>query len=185
MGKVARLLAAATLLAVLACGGGRGGGSGTAAGQTASALVYTDPTDTTQWRLVKNGTSTPTHLVLDLLAPAGTSGMGVTLVLTVDGTRAGWADAGQGALVKPGSYQGTLAQRASLQGSALRILLSQVNPAPPIPYGTAPLLTVALALNAGAATGPVACTATEGGHLAAPLTLPVPVAISLGALEAQ
>lgn len=178
MGAPERFLAAGLLLAALACGGMVGP-------PAATSLVYADPGDTTQWRLVQAPSSTPTHLVLDLLAPAGTSGMGVTLVLQVDGTLASWGQAGGAGLVLPGSYAGPLAQKASLQGATLRILLSQENPTPPIAYADAPVLTVALDLAGGVQPGPVALSATEAGHLPAPRTLPTAVTVAVGALKAQ
>ena len=174
------LSAGAALLMLLACGGGS-----SSSVPPATALVYTDPTDPAQWRLVKDATSTPTHLVLDLMAPAGVSGMGVTLILNVDGSRATWGDAMGAGLLKAGGYQGVVARCSSLQGSALRILLSQVNPTPPLVYGSAPVLTVALDLGAGASQGNAALAASQGGHLPAPLTQPAAVTIQTGTLTAQ
>jgi len=176
-----RLLACAPLVAALGCGGG----SSSTSAPAATALSYTGPTDPTQWRLVQDASSTPTHLVLNLMAPTGARGMGVTLVLSVDGSRASWSSAWSGSALKPGGYYGPLAQRASIAGSDLRILLSQMNPTPPMNYLNDPVLTVALDLASGAPVGTVALAATQGGHLAAPLTLPVAVAIQTGTLKAQ
>lgn len=71
-----------------AMGDGRGGGSTPSA---ATGFEYTDPTNT-GWRLQRNAAlSTPTHLVLELWAPAGEQGTGTGLVLAADPAQCAWA----------------------------------------------------------------------------------------------
>ena len=64
----------------MACGGGSGGPN-TAPAAPAKNLTYADPSGT-GWRLVKDATSTPTRIVLNLVGPTGlmTRGAGFNLV---------------------------------------------------------------------------------------------------------
>lgn len=168
----------ALLACLLHCGGAR------PSPPAATALSYGNPAAPTQWRFVQDAGSTRTHLVLDLLAPPVASGMGVTFVLSVDGSRAAWSSAGPGP-VAPLAYGGPLVHRASIRGSDLRVVVSQENPTPPVKYGTAPVLSVALDLAPAGGPGTVALTASQGGHLAAPLAQPEPIAVDVGTLQAQ
>jgi len=64
----------------LACGGSHSQPATTAAAAPAKGLVYTDPAGS-GWRMVKDASSTPTNLVLNLVGPTGmkTRGVGIHL----------------------------------------------------------------------------------------------------------
>jgi hypothetical protein len=81
MSFVRNSVAVALLGLLAACGHG----SSPATTHVAVGLDYTDP-DTDGWRLVRNPSSTVTHLVLDLVGPDGERGRGVGFNLRSDGT---------------------------------------------------------------------------------------------------
>ncbi len=164
----------------VACGGKS---DSTTSKNVAKKLVYTDPTDTSSWRLVRNGTSTDTHLVLDLVAPAGASGRGVTFVATTDRAQTHWQPMEGAAYTKNVAYTGSLISIGSVQDSNLRVILSQ-RTGNSQTYGSAPVMSVALDLDPNATPGNVALSVNQAGHLGAS-TAPSSMNVAAGSLKAQ
>lgn len=175
-----------SLALLSACGGGGGGPAGPSA---ASALSYANPTATTGYRLVQNAATTPTHLVLDLVGPAGTQTKGVAVFLAVDTTRATWSPAGgpyvsAGSVIPLGAAPQMLA--AKVQLGALQVGLFQKGGAATT-LTSAPIFTVALDLASGATTGAVTLVPQTGRtcqSLGADGTL-APITVNVGTLAAR
>jgi len=176
------LLVAGILLALcLACAGGAGAGNGQ--GSTAK-LVYAAPADTTAWWLKLDPASTSTRLILDLMAPAGTSGQGVTLILSADPGKATWHAFTSGSYLQGLIYPGALVSKASVSGSSLRIVAAQASA--PVAYtGTTPVLQVGLDLATGASAGNAALTPSAAGHLGAGATAADAITVQAGTLQVQ
>ena len=94
--NAARHLLAVMLVALaVACGGCSGSNTATPIPPVtpppaaAKDVSYTDPVSTS-WRLVKDPESTATHMVLNLVGPAGTSGRGVALTVHADASMMTW-----------------------------------------------------------------------------------------------
>jgi hypothetical protein len=124
--------------------------------------------------------------LLDLLAPTGTSGQGVTVVLTLDPTQATWSKVdgthyAVQTLFSPPPAAGAVGV-ASVLGSDLRIVFGQAGT--PVSYGTSTVVQVALDLASTATAGKVTLTASQGGNLGASAP-PTPVTVSLGSLQAE
>ena len=169
------LLPAAVLLASLACGGAAGG-----AGAASSGFSFSAGGAATDWRLVQDSASTSTHLVLDLLAPTGTSGQGITLILTTDPTEATWGYVSGTSYATQGVYTSPVVSIASAKGALLRILVGQGG-GTAVSYGSTPVIQVALDLASGASAGAVTLTATQAGHLGTSAT-PSSITVNPGSL---
>lgn len=179
------------LLLLAACGGGAGpassvggnpGGGNPEPPAPATGLVYVDPVDTSGWRLVRNPASTPQLLVLDLMAPAGGSGMGVTLEVSVPGALAAWEQAGP---APDCPYLGARVQRIALDGGTLRLILAQRPHLTPARYDTGPVATFALRRVAGGPAGQVPLTFANAAHLSGPLASPETISPRAGDLRIQ
>lgn len=160
----------------------------------AASLVYTDPTTGT-YLLKKNTTlSTATHLVLDLVGPAATTGSGVTATFTVDAAKVSWANVASGDPASTFVQNGTAFTLGSapqiLKGKVaagvLQVAAAQKGTASPVSLNQ-PLLRVALDLKASQTTGAITlsagdttkCQVLDGsGNLTG-------IAITVGTLAAQ
>jgi hypothetical protein len=163
------------LLLTLACGGG---GAGSV--ENYPTLSYTNPaTASADWQLVKDSTSTTSRVVLDLMAPSAAAGQGITLILTVDTTRASWATFSSGSYVSGLAYGDPLVNKASVSGSALRIVAAQTSS---VTYGSTPVLQVALAIKSGATSGGASLTGAEAFHTATGATAATAISVDLGTL---
>jgi hypothetical protein len=178
-------LAPAALALCLACGGANH------RNQPDPGPNYTNPS-TTGWCLVKNvPLSTGRHLVLDLMGPAGGSGLGVALNLDLgrDSEKANWAPVLPTDLdfVKNLSYDlgsGSHAIKAVASNGVLRLgVFSKGLSTHPRPY-TAPLVRVALDLKEGLKAGDqVTITPLLADELSPEGVRPIAVAI--GSIQAK
>lgn len=188
------LLAASMLLTLIACGGG-GGGGGSSTPTPATRLVYTDPTDATAYRWVRDaGLSTNTHLVLDLVAPVGVNLHGIGFHATVDATRAGWSKvaSGDATWIQNAAFSlgsGTQALAAKVSGNALQAgVYQKAVSTTPVASSGQPLVRVALDLTTGATPGTISLQQTSGKALALVAGTTVAagnVTTAFGSLQAQ
>lgn len=120
--RITRCVLSGLGLAVfLACGGGGGGNTTPPPNKAiADTLTYTNPATGT-YMLVKNTSkSTPSHLVLDLLGPAGEVS-GVGFYLTTDPTKVAWTvvDPGDPDLIKSTIFSNTII-KSKVSGDTLQ-----------------------------------------------------------------
>jgi len=161
-------------LTILGCSGGSGSSS------TAPRLGYTNPV-TSGYQLVADPSSTATHLVLNLVGPAGSQLQGGTFSLTTDAAKASWSPSvAEGGALDLGS--GLKLMKSKAEGSAMQVAIYQKGASPAV-LATKPLFTVALDLKAGV-KGPIALAASPAKILDAQgNTVTVPVAV--GTLTAE
>jgi len=177
------------LLVLAGCGGGSGGGTAARSGPSASSLTYVpDPlADGNSWRLELDPgpNTTATHLVFNLMAPAGTSGQGFTVILGTDTLDAVWSKVAGTSYGVQTLFSAAFpnVSIASPSGPDLRIVFGQVA-GTPVSYGTGPVLQVALDLAPGAIVGGVTLTARQAGNLGAG-PVPDPVTVAVGSLKAN
>ncbi len=181
-------LALPTLLLLLtACGGG-GGGSSPQGPTHATALAYTDPSGS-GWRLVRDASSTPSHLVLNLVGPTGGANFGVAFTATSDAAKAPWAKVGPGdaEFAKNLTYtlgSGSTFFRTQVQAQDLVAGIFQKGVGgTPTPTG-APVLQVALSLGTGVPQGAEIPLAVSGSQELTGSGM-APITIAVGTLKAQ
>lgn len=181
------------IAALVGCGGG-GGGSAPPPPAAVSTLVYTAPTSVgaAEFQWVKNATkSTASHLVLDLIGPTGVSGRGVGFYLSADANKVTWSkvDPTDAELVRNEAFtlgSGSLLLKAKFAGDQLQAGVYQKDPAAAAkPFGASTVLvSVALDMKPGAATGPVTLSTVPNKSLLLPATGdPTAAVIRMGALE--
>jgi len=179
-------LSAGILVGLLACGGKSTPSAPTAA-VPAQQLSYTNP-PAAGYRLVKDESSTASHLVLKLVGPSGAQIKGGVFTLNADTSKAVWGNPGSATLVQEGGAlalgAGTKLMKGKVSGQALEAAIFQKGTVAPATLGQLPILAVALDLKAGATKGQVTLTSPDAQILdAAGKTQTVTVV--LGTLSAE
>ena len=192
MQKLLSIPALLGLAALLACGGG-GGSNSNSNPTNATSLAYTDPTGGTYLLKKNTALSTTTHLVLDLVGPAGATGSGISASLSADPTKVTWTNVGAtdaaGTYVQNGAVfiLGTAPQilKAKVASGVLQVTVAQKGAGSPVAMN-APLLRLALDLNGLTAQGAVTlsadatkCLVLDGTGALTPMT------VTVGTLNAQ
>lgn len=198
MNKLLSGSAALALATLIACGGGGGGSSAPAPTPpaTATGLAYTDPTSGT-YKLVKNASSSGSHLVLDLVGPSAGTAMGIAITLSADATKATWVDVPAGGttavLMQNGTQftlgSGTPIQKAKATSGVLQATVAQKAPTAPASLN-GPLLRVALDLKSGLGLpqGTVITLSADAAKcqvLTDTASNPTTIIVSVGTLMAQ
>lgn len=133
---------------------------------SAATLAYTDPTTGT-YLLKKNTTlSSGTHLVLELVGPAGTTGTGVSVAFSTDTTKVTWTNVAPGDAPSTFVANGTALTlgvapqilKAKVAGNSLQATVAQKGTGSPVSLN-APLLRVALDLKPSQTPGPITLSA--------------------------
>jgi hypothetical protein len=159
--------------------------------RTAGSLAYTDPASGT-YRLMRNAGSTATHLVLDLVGPAGTLGRGVGFYLTADTTKVTWAKvaASDAELVQNGDVftlgGGQQLIKAKASGDTLQAGVYQKGAGVSAKPLNATLARVALDLKGSPSLGTIALGPVAGKTIVVPETgAQTVITVSVGTLTAQ
>lgn len=184
------------LAALSACGGG-GGGTGTTTPPPppktiADHLDYTAPTSGT-YILVKDASSTPTHLVLDLLGPAGALTSGVGFYLSADSNKVTWAKvaSGDAEYIQNGAFNlgtGTQLIKSKVAGDQLQAGVYQkgATVAPVTLTSTTVLAKVALDLKSNVPLGAVNFSAVSGKAVVTNGSAsPAAITLAAGAIQAN
>jgi len=183
-------VAVGCLACLIGCGGGSSSstGSTSTAASSAQALAYTAPTST-GYRLVRNASSTSTHLVLDLVGPSGTQIQGGLFTFSADSTKATWGNPGgsdtyvlEGSALSLGT--GIKLLKSQMSGQTLTAAIYQKGSTAAATLGSAPVLSVALDLKSGASVGSLSLTCTYAQTLDASGTKNVTV-VAAGTAVAQ
>jgi hypothetical protein len=145
-------------------------GCSSSSNSTPTQLTYTDPSPT-GWRLVKDPASTPSRLVLALVGPAGTQARGVGFNLQA-GTTVRWSTFDSGLPIQdtgvfelkntqpdpnlpPDPYEEVLLDGGVMDGNILTVGIFQKDRRASAKDATAPLLRIALEIDAKGQSGTI------------------------------
>ena len=193
MGALKLAALAALVLLSPACGGGSSASHAATHSVFATTFSYANPPLAGYSLQAAAGTNGTSHLVLNLVGPAGAVAQGVSLFLTADPTLATWSKgattppyATPGAVFTLGAAPQAFVTALDAAGDLQAGLFQKAGPAT---YGSAPILSVALDLASISLTPgtPVTLTTTPGQqcvYLDATGALQ-PLTLTIGALEVQ
>ena len=192
MARIKWTLSGLALASLVACSGGGSTSSAPPAKTIADRLDYTNPTSGT-YMLVKDTTSTSTHLVLNLMGPAGTLGSGVGFFLTADTTKVAWSkvNSSDTEFVKNGAFtlgSGVQLLKSKVTGDQLQAgVFQKGTTVPAVTFTTAGVLaSVALDLKGNVPLGAVAFSAVSNkAVLTNGSAAPVAIVLSAGTLTAN
>ncbi|MDP1831210.1 MAG: hypothetical protein Q8K67_04050 [Geothrix sp.] len=193
MNKFLSASAALALAALVACGGGGSTPPPPPPPPTATTLAYTDPTTGT-YLLKKNAAlSTATHLVLDLVGPAATTGSGVSATFSADTLKVTWVNVASTDAANTFVQNGTAfnlgtapqALKAKVAANVLQATAAQKGIGSPVALN-APLLRVALDLKASQPLGAITFSADSTKSQIIDGTGAISaITVTVGALNAQ
>ncbi len=185
------------LTGLVACSGGGGGPTTPVtppAKTIADRLDYTNPTGS-GYTLVKNGSSTSTHLVLDLMGPVGTQGTGVGFYLSTDPAKVTWSKPAssdtvlaRNVLFDLGTAPQLMVGKANTGGDQLQVAFYQKGITKPAVNFTASsiLATVAVDLKSNVPLGAVSLSAPSGkAVITNGASTPTTITINVGTISAN